>query len=115
MKNKTVAIILAIVALVVVAVFVVKPLLGKTEERTLKCKVSGESFVLPVKIGSVPPYINPKTNQPTLFNAYKCKWTDRKTGKVREDLVIEGQEEELGIGADNKIVDVPPPTTPAGK
>ncbi len=97
MRNKTVAIILAVVALVVLGLFVIKPLLvGKLEERTLICKESGERFTLQVKIGSVPPYINPKTGKPTLFNGYFCKWRG-KDGKTNEKWIIEGTEQEHGI------------------
>lgn len=97
MRNKTVSIILAVVALVVLGLFVIKPLfVGKLEERTLICKESGEKFTVQVKIGSVPPYTNPKTGKPTLFNGYLCKWKG-KDGKVNEKWLIEGTEQENGI------------------
>jgi len=104
MKNKNIAIILAVVALVVVGLFVIKPLLiGQTEMRTVMCSISGEKFDnFPVKVGSTGPYVNPKTGQPTLLNAYLAKWKT-KDGKIQEKWIIEGKEFENHIDAASLI------------
>jgi hypothetical protein len=115
MRNKTVAIILAIVALVVVGVFVVKPMLiGKQEEQLCLCTESGKEYKVMVTVGSEGPFMNPDSKKMTLRPAYLAKWQG-KDGKVNEKVIIRGTEEEHGITSTNQVFDKPEEKKPEEK